>query len=185
MTDIGVLSSLDKASAVPEGADAPQMTISFFAIPDSLSAFTALPQAALKTPFDAAALTLLALCVYTSDPQTGVEMLNWLRGPRPLNTMELSVLRDCFRSGKTYLPFSYFAGATPKNHYTPTHPFTLTVFRGQTPDAEPGYEKLFLRSGGADTPRPIRLRRRKDGTWLLWEQYLLTDIRRPETEPPN
>ena len=109
-------------------------------------------------------------------------MLNWLRGPRPLNGMELSFLRDRFRGGKTYLPFSYFAGAVPENRYTPNHPFLLTVFRGQVADAEPGYARLYIRSGGADTPRPIRLRRKKDGRWLLWEHYLLTEIRRPEED---
>ena len=180
MTDNGILSSLDAASA--DAADVGEMTFSFDALPDSLSALTALPQAALRTPFDAAALTVLALCVYTTDAPTGIEMLNWLRGPRPLNGMELSFLRDRFRGGKTYLPFSYFAGAVPANRYTPNHPFQLTVFRGQVADAEPGYARLYIRSGGADTPRPIRLRRKKDGTWLLWEHYLLTDIRRPEED---
>ena len=180
MTDNGILSSLDAASA--DAADVGEMTFSFDALPDSLSALTALPQAALRTSFDAAALTVLALCVYTTDAPTGIEMLNWLRGPRPLNGMELSFLRDRFRGGKTYLPFSYFAGAVPENRYTPNHPFLLTVFRGQVADAEPGYARLSIRSGGADTPRPIRLRRKKDGRWLLWEHYLLTDIRRPEED---
>lgn len=180
MTDNGILSSLDAASA--DAADVGEMTFSFDALPDSLSALTALPQAALHAPFDAAALTVLALCVYTTDAPTGIEMLNWLRGPRPLNGMELSFLRDRFRGGKTYLPFSYFAGAAPENHYTPNHPFVLTVFRGQAADTEPGYERLYIRSGGADTPRPVRLRRKKDGAWLLWEHYLLTDIRRPKED---
>ena len=180
MTDNGILSSLDAASA--DAADVGEMTFSFDALPDSLSALTALPQAALHAPFDAAALTVLALCVYTTDAPTGIEMLNWLRGPRPLNGMELSFLRDRFRGGKTYLPFSYFAGAAPENRYTPNHPFVLTVFRGQAADTEPGYERLYIRSGGADTPRPVRLRRKKDGAWLLWEQYLLTDIRRPKED---
>ena len=80
MTDNGILSSLDAASA--DAADVGEMTFSFDALPDSLSALTALPQAALRTSFDAAALTVLALCVYTTDAPTGIEMLNWLRGPR-------------------------------------------------------------------------------------------------------
>lgn len=37
--------------------------------------------------------------------QIGTEMLNWLRGPRPLNGQEISFLNDRFRDGKTYIPF--------------------------------------------------------------------------------
>lgn len=172
----------DAARSVGNTIGTKRETFTFSALPESLAEMQALPEAKLDTPFATAALTVLALCAYAADRSTGTEMLNWLRGPRPLNGMELSFLRDRFRGGKTYLPFSYFAGAVPENRYTPNHPFLLTVFRGQVADAEPGYARLYIRSGGADTPRPIRLRRKKDGRWLLWEHYLLTDIRRPEED---
>ena len=38
--------------------------------------------------------------------------------------------------------------------------------------------------GGADSPRPVKLRLAKDGRWYLWEQYLLTGIREPESSNP-
>ena len=40
--------------------------IVFADIPESLDAFKSLPQAALATPFDTAALTVVALCLYLS-----------------------------------------------------------------------------------------------------------------------
>lgn len=99
----------------------------FAALPESLAEMQALPEASLDTPFKTAALTVLALCAYAADKSIGTEMLNWLRGPRPLNGQDISFLNDRFRDGKTYLPFTYFAGSTPDNNYTPTQPYTITV----------------------------------------------------------
>lgn len=156
----------------------------FTALPKNLSQMQALPEASLDTPYKTAALTVCALCAYAADKQIGLEMLNWLRGPRPLNGMEISFLNDRFRGGKTYLPFSYFVGAVPENNYTPREPFQIVIESSHVSDAEEGYMKLFIPCGGADSPRPIKLRRKGDGRWFLWEQYLLTNIRQPKADDP-
>lgn len=157
----------------------------FAALPESLAEMQALPEASLDTPFKTAALTVLALCAYAADKEVGTEMLNWLRGPRPLNGQDISFLNDRFRDGKTYLPFTYFAGATPDNGYTPAQPYTIAIESNHTSDDEAGYMKLFVPCGGADSPRPIKLRQRgSDGKWFLWEQYLLTAVRIPKAEDP-
>lgn len=156
-------------------------SFTFAALPENLAEMQALPEAALDTPFQTAALTVLALCAYAADQQTGQEMLNWLRGPRPLNGQDISFLNDRFRDGKTYLPFTYFAGATPDNSYTPTQPYIIRVNSNHVSGEEQGYMKLFIPCGGADAPRPIKLRQRgSDGKWFLWEQYLLTGVRTPK-----
>lgn len=159
-------------------------TFSFSALPESLAELQALPEASLSSPFQTAALTVCALCAYAADKQIGIEMLNWLRGPRPLNGQEISFLNDRFRGGKTYLPFSYFVGSTAENNYTPKEPFQIVIESNHTSNAEEGYRKLFIPCGGADSPRPIKLRRKGDGRWFLWEQYLLTDIRQPKANDP-
>ena len=159
-------------------------TFTFASLPESLAEMQALPEASLDTPFKTAALTVCALCAYAADKDIGIEMLNWLRGPRPLNGQDISFLNDRFRGSRTYIPFSYFAGAKPENDYTPTEPFTITIESNHTTDAEQGYAKLFIPCGGADSPRPIKLRMKGDGKWLLWEQYLLTDIRQPKSSDP-
>ena len=110
-------------------------------------------------------------------------MLNWLRGPRPLSNYDISFLNDRFRDGK-YVIYSYFAGATPDNNYTPAQPYTLTFEAGPYADANPGYKKLHIRSGGADNAREIILRQKGDGTWLLWDQLLLVGIRVPKAADP-
>ena len=160
-------------------------TFTFAALPESLAELQALPEASLDTPFKTAALTVLALCAYAADKNIGTEMLNWLRGPRPLNGQEISFLNDRFRDGKTYLPFTYFVGSTPDNNYTPITPYTIIIESNHGSDDEAGYMKLFIPCGGADSPRPIKLRQRgSDGKWFLWEQYLLTGVRTPKDSDP-
>ena len=158
-------------------------TITFTALPKTLAEMQTLPEAALQNPFQTAALTVCALCVYAKDRNNGTQMLNWLRGPRPLSPFDISFLNDRFRDGN-YVPFSYFAGAVPGNDYTPTLPYTLTIEAGPYADANPGYKKLHIRSGGADNAREIVLRQKGDGTWLLWDQFLLLSIRQPKSADP-
>lgn len=160
-------------------------TFTFPALPESLAQMQSLPEASLDTPFKTAALTVCALCAYAADKQTGTDMLNWLRGPRPMNGSDISFLNDRFRDGKTYIPFSYFAGAAPDNNYTPAEPYTVTVESTHVSDSVgEGYFKVFIPCGGADSPRPVTLRR-KGESWYLWEySSLLSGIRTPAMADP-
>ena len=128
----------------PPVGQAGEAVFTFAALPGDLVAMQALPEAALQTPAQTAALTVLALCAYAKDPEAGIAMLDWLRGPRPLTGMDRSFLRDRFRDGKSYLPFTYLEGATPENGYTPSQPFRIRVVANATSAAEAGYQKLFL-----------------------------------------
>ena len=93
----------------------------FVALPESVAQMRTLPEAAMDTPFKTAALTVCALCAFAADQSIGTEMLNFLRGPRPLNGQDISFIKDRFRGGaRSYIIFSYFTGATPENNYT--HP---------------------------------------------------------------
>lgn len=158
-------------------------TFTFQSLPKNIDALKALPEAALENPFQTAALTVCALCAYGTDKTAGEEMLNFLRGPRPLSGYDISFLNDRFRDGK-HVPFSYFQGATPENDYTPSVPYTITVTAGPYADANPGYKKLHIRSGGADNPREIVLRQKGNGQWFLWDQFLMVGIRQAKSEDP-
>ena len=158
-------------------------TFTFASLPESLAEMKALPEAELTSPYQTAALTLCALCVYAADKNIGTEMLNWLRGPRPLSGMDISFLNDRFRDG-THVPFSYFEGATPENDYTPTAPFKVTVESNPYSAANEGYMKLFIKSGGADNAREVVMRKLGDGRWMLWDQMLLVSIRDPKSKNP-
>ena len=155
----------------------------FSDIPETLDAFKALPQAALSSPFDAAALAVVALSVYPADKELCFSMLDYLRGQRPMNGMDKQFISDRFRD-KDYIPRSCFEGAAPENDYMPSSPYTVTVKSDPHSYDEQGIAKLFIPSGGADSPRPIKLRMKGDGRWFLWEQYLLPDIRPPKSADP-
>lgn len=164
-------------------AFASEETFTFAALPENLAEMKALREASLTSPFATAALTVCALCVYAADKSIGTEMLNFLRGPRPLSNHDISFLNDRFSDGH-HVPFSYFKGAVPANNYTPDTPFTITVTSGPYSDANEGYKKLYIKSGGADSPREIVLRRLGDGRWMLWDQFLLVSIRKPKSDDP-
>ena len=160
-----------------------KVTFTFAELPENLAQMQAMPEAVLTSPFQTAALTVCALCAYGVDATAGVEMLDWLKGPRPMTNHEVSFLKDRFRDG-VHVPFSYFAGASPDNDYIPSRPLTITIEAGPYADTNPGYKKLHIRSGGADTPREVVLRQKGNGQWLLWDQFLMVGIREPKSEDP-
>jgi len=170
-------------TGMPDPNASVKKSFTFAALPESLDAMKALPEAALANPYQTAALTVCALCAYAADKAVGTEMLNFLRGPRPLSNHDISFLNDRFSDGH-HVPFSYFKGAVPANDYTPDTPFAITVESGPYSDANEGYKKLYIRSGGADSPREVLLRQLGDGRWMLWDQFLLLSIRKPKSDDP-
>ena len=158
-------------------------TFTFEKLPKNLEELKALPEATMDDPFKTAALALCALCAYSEDREAGTEMLNFLRGPRPMSPTDIAFLNDRLMDGKNYVARSYFNGATPENEYTPSTPYTVKVISNQYSKLENGnYMKLLINSGGADSPRSVTMRKTGGGTWYLWEQNLLSDIRIPKSQ---
>ena len=153
-------------------------------LPVNLAQLQAMPEASLQKPEHTAALTVAALCIYPVNKDAALEMLNYLQGPRGVTPYDKQFLADRFRD-KDYVPRSYFAGATPQNDYEPSEPYTITVFENPYSRGQDGYLTLHIRSGGADSPRQVKLRNKPStGQWFLWEQFLLADIRQPVSADP-
>lgn len=161
-------------------------TVTFRQLPVTLEEMRAMPEASLNEPHHTAALAIAALCMYPVDKDAALEMLEFLQGPRGLTGYDRQFLTDRFRS-KDYVPRSYFAGATPQNNYEPSQPYTLTFFENPYSRDQliEGYLTLYVRSGGADAARQLKLRTKPStGQWFLWEQMLLSDIRIPVGADP-
>ena len=161
--------------------------VTFSVIPETLDEFTSLPQALLQTPFDTAALFIVALCVYPLSKEESAAMINYLRGPNPMSQRDLLFLRDRMAQNNkaAFLGASYFDGAVPSNDYMPAEPYTLFISENPYSYDTPGCARLLVSSGGGDTPRPVTMRLAKDGRWYLWEfSTLLVDIRPPESTNP-
>lgn len=131
-------------------------------------------------------LTVAALALYPENPAETEKMLDFLRGPRPLNGIDKQFIRDRFR-GKEYLMRSYLVGSTPENNYTPVQPYRVAVSENTYSRTQfvDGYLTLYVACSGADRPRPLKLRNKPStGQWFLWEQQLLTGIRIPQVADP-
>lgn len=155
-------------------------------LPESLAEMQALPEADLKSPAGTAALAIAALALYPKNKENAIEMLKFLSGPRGVSEYEKQFIADRFRD-KDYVPRSYFEGATPENNYEPNKPYTLNLFENpySRDNFNEGYLTLHINSGGADSARQIKLRTKPStGEWFLWEQFLLSDIRKPVEEDP-
>ena len=157
-------------------------SIAFPSLPKTLTEFAALSQAAMQSPYDTAAMFVAALGVYNENKEEFVFMVNFLKGPAPLSQPDINFFRGKLTD---YLARSYFAGATPQNDYTPSQPYTVVVSDNTYSYATEGHAKLFVKCGGADSPRPVTMRLAKDGKWYLTEySSLMLGIRKPESSNP-
>ena len=154
----------------------------FSALPANVDELKALPEAKLNTAFKTTALTILALSRYETDPDAAIAMLSWLKGPEEFNTSEQAFLKDRLK-GKEYKVRSFFSGATPENDYTPSVPYVVAVSENPYSFDNENWATLYVTSGGADNPRPIKLRRKPStGEWFLNDIQCLADIRLPKSE---
>ncbi|NLW28291.1 MAG: hypothetical protein GXY98_00035 [Erysipelothrix sp.] len=157
-------------------------TVTFDKLPTTFDTFKDLPEAVLKEPYHTGALLIASLCLWNTDKDLAIEMINFLKGPQQLSPYDIQFISERLRN-KEYLPYSYLEGSTPKNGYTPSKPYTIKLSTVPTSFDEKGYAKLYLQSSGADSLRPVQLRQRPSSKeWFLWEQMLLSDIRIPISE---
>lgn len=154
----------------------------FSALPANVDELKALPEAKLDTAFKTAALTILALSRYETDPDAAIAMLSWLKGPEEFNGREQSFLKDRL-AGKGYKVRSFFAGAAPDNNYTPTIPYSVAVSENPYSFDEENWATMYVISSGADNPRPIKLRKKPStGQWFLNDIQCLADVKLPVSE---
>lgn len=168
--------------------DTLKKTFSFETLPESLDDLMKLPGSGLNDPYAVAALSILAFNEFPKNREACIEMLNYLKGPRPLSNFDISFIKDRFMDGVDYVPRSYFAGTSPDNGYTPSTPYEITVFEGvhSRDQFNEGYLKIFLRSSGADSDRYIVLRHKPStDQWFVWQfEGLLVGIRPPKSMDP-
>ena len=171
---------------IKKAAGTKKYSYTFRKKPETLEELKALPEASLKDPAAVAALIVLALDRYGTDRQACVDMMNFLKGPEPFSEMERQQVNNQFMDGRNYILRSYMKGATPENNYTPQDPIVIEPFENpySRESYSQGYIKIFLNSGGADSPRYVVLRNKPStGQWFA-NQYLgiLTGIRIPKEQ---
>lgn len=102
------------------------------------------------------------------------------KDPADVSGMEKQFIRERL-PGKQYKARSFFAGATPDNNYTPTTPLTITVSENSFSFDEDNWGVLYVKSGGTDSGRPVKLRKKPStGQWFVNDIQCLADIRTPK-----
>lgn len=153
-------------------------------LPKTAAKLKSMTEMDFTSPFHVAALFIASICVYSENKDECFRMIDVLKGPQKLNVIEKQFIHDRMMGKARYIGKSYFAGATPENDYSPALPYTVPV--EENPDAyeEDGYTTVYIRTGGADFPRPLRLRK-KGEHWFLWEYTeIFADIRKPIFSDP-
>ena len=159
-------------------------TYTFASLARNVDELQALPEASLDSAFKTTALTIVALCRYEENPDDAIEMLNFLKGPEDVSTYEKQFIRERME-GAMYKARSFFAGASPQNGYVPNTPYSITVSENPYSFDNENWATLYVTSGGADNPRPIKLRKKPStGQWFLNDIQCLADIRVPVSEDP-
>lgn len=159
-------------------------SFTFASLPTSVVELKALPEASLDSAFKTTALCIAVLCNLEKDANATWEMLDYLKGPESVNEREKAFIKERL-SGKQYKTFSFFKGATPENDYMPAKPYTITVSANPYSFEEENWATLYVTSGGADSPRPVRLRRKPStNQWFINEIQCLADIRIPTKQDP-
>ena len=178
-------SSAGSAPAGNAGGSLPKReTFTFTTIPRSVEDLKALPESDLSTPFKTCALTMLVLLNYGDDVNATIEMLNFLKGPEPMNPYQTQFLRDRL-AGKEYVVRSFFEGSSPQNNYIPNEPLKITVYDNPYSYPEAGWATLHMDSSGADSPRQIKCRLKPStNQWFMVENLALSDIRTPAAADP-
>ena len=153
-------------------------------LPKNLTELKSLEQAKLSSPQDTVACYIAAICRYPESKEDALEMIEFLNGPNELTAYDKQFYKDRLQ-GKEYLPKSYLKGSSPENNYIPSEPLIITVSSNKYSYDQENIVKLFVKSSGADSPRPITLRLKPStGEWFLWDQALLSGIRIPASSDP-
>ncbi len=172
------------------------MKISTF--PKNAEEFKLLRDTVAVTPEGGAAMFVIAMKMWVSNPAEGIKcmiMQREINDLQPQNGAESymgyslgSSEYSLFRSQinhQPYLPDSYIAGAVPGNNYQDADidlefEITSNPYSG---DPSSGKFKVFIRSSGADSPRPVTMVRNDKGLWKVKEySSLIVGIRNAQKE---
>jgi hypothetical protein len=171
--------------------------ISIDKLPENVDELLRLRGELARNPSGAAALFAVALQVYARNKQAGIPMLISMlvndgslmsQSTRPGNyrgydlSNNTKFLVDQLDS-KPWVPNSYVVGTSPQNGYalSASGPYHFDFTQNQYSIVKPDEEvRIFIACTGADSPRPIRLKKNTEGIWKVAEfSSLVTGIRAP------
>ena len=150
----------------------------FSVLPSTLTELMASPYNDLRTPMNTAVLFVAALNIYNQNRDESIAIINYLRGPSPLNSDEISILDGHMAQNNKdgCLARSYLSGAVPQNGYTPSQPYTIAITDNPYTYYDRDAATVFVHCGGDSSPRSINMCKLADGLWHLGMLSLLDGV---------
>jgi hypothetical protein len=171
------------------------LTINISKIPATIEDFIALRDQLATTAEGGAAVFIVALKTYKTNTELAMQFLvacvdmqrltagNTYKG-YDLNSSDFNLMKSQLGNNPR-IPDSYIEGSSPENNYKTQLPYKF-VFSGNkySGDKEKGTYKLFVKCSGADTPRPMSMKRNDKGIWkaLEWSSLLVGIKKPPQTD---
>ncbi len=156
-------------------------------VPTTVQGFIEMRNRIAQKPMGGAAMFLLALKVYSENPELGNKFLVLTVTKSRLGQGSSYKGYDIVRMEKDlidrqlqkqpYLPNSYIKGATPDNNYQVSLPYIyrMTYDKSSFSNANSDRIKVYVISSGADRHRPIWVRKNDKGIWKAeeWSSILV------------
>jgi hypothetical protein len=123
------------------------------------------------------------LLYHAGQKEEGLKRMNRLMtDPDPT----LQTFHGAMDPGNAYIWRSYAKGTSPDNGYEVTDPLKIDISSYYQPGEEPTETstslRMFIRSSGADSARPIKLRKDSRGQWRIYEySSLCVGVRKPKS----
>lgn len=167
------------------------MTTTIQKLPTTIEEFETLRNQLSTSPEGGATAFMVALKIFTSDQQLGhqcfvltVDRNNLSQGNVykgfQLNNSDISRLKSQIKYNPK-LADSYIKGGLPENNYSINQPYVYEYSTNPTSGSEAdGYMKLFIKCYGADSPRPIHVKKNNRGVWKVsnWSSVIV-GIKKP------
>jgi len=165
--------------------------IKFKTLPKTTDEFVKLRNKTAKTPEGGAAMFMLALKIYNDNNELGEKFLvlsvdiNQLRSGDvykgyKVGSSDMSLIKRQLNNNNK-IPNAYIEGANLKNNYSVNLPYIYKFSHNKySGDKSQGKFKVFVKCYGADSPRPIHLRKNSKGIWkaVSWSSVLV-GIKKP------
>jgi hypothetical protein len=153
-------------------------------LPTSVDEFIEMRDKIAQTPEGGATTMIVALLLYAQNPELGLPCLTialekdqlmdgkgGYKDKVPAKNAMYLIEQVSEEKKKTYVPRSYFKGTSPENAYElPSGKLELEFNSNPySGDVKSGKYKIFVKSSGADTARPITLKMNDKRIWKAHE----------------
>ncbi len=145
-------------------------------LPTTVEEFIEVRNQLANTPQGGAAVFIMALKIQSENPSIGEKCLiiaadraRLMTGnvykDFQLDTFGMRRIKEQLKYSP-YIPNSYFVGATSENGYNFNVPTEMNCsINAHSGNESEGVLKIFVKSSGADSPRPIVMKRNNRGIW--------------------